>query len=109
MVTDLGESGAFKKKSGSWVGAGQVPGNRNLKTETQLKVNENVCLAIQQNGFCLRLQNGVSEVPQYPVVVKRGLKSECSKAKYGEPNLPSQYIEDEAGRSGVQGHPWLHT
>ena len=43
----------------------------NLKTETQLRVNENLFLMIQQNGFCL--QNGVRQVPQYPMAVKRGL------------------------------------
>lgn len=47
-------------------------------------------LAIQQNGSCF--QNGVG---QNLVLVKIGPKSECFKAKCDDPNLPSQYIDDE--------------
>lgn len=46
--------GVLKNKSMSWVWAGQVPGNRNLKNKTPAhRVNENLSLTTQQNGFCL--------------------------------------------------------
>lgn len=54
--------GILKNKSRSGVGAGQAPGNRFKNSSSDLTVNENLCLTIQNSGSCL--QNGVRQVPQ---------------------------------------------